>query len=360
MYRFEITPKDAGQRLDKYLHRILPLAESGFLHKMLRKKNITLNDRKAEGGERIAAGDSVKIFFSDETLLRFMGRKTLPESGQTETDLSFLRECEAAYEKIRGVSVLYENEHVLLAVKPAGVLSQKAARGDLSLNEWLTGYLLASGAVAKGELAYFKPSVCNRLDRNTGGIVLCAKTLQGARMLGGILRDRSLRKYYRTYVKGNVREAGLIEGYLKKDEARNRVSIEPMSAYTASAVPESLRHAYIKTGYRPIRAEADKTLLEIELFTGKPHQIRAHLAGIGHPVLGDYKYGDRAWNDVYRKKFQVRSQLLYAYSVVFPQLEAPFADLSGRAFNAELPEIFAKVAGAAVFIEAAPHSASFS
>lgn len=352
--------KDAGQRLDKYLCRILPEAGNGFLHKMLRKKNITLNDRRADGTERLAEGDSVKIFFSDETLLKFMGRTALPEDGQAKNaethgdtelwtasgvnDTALLRECRTAYEKIRGVGILYENEHVLLADKPVGVLSQKAARGDLSLNEWLIGYLLASGSLQEGEISYYRPSVCNRLDRNTGGIVLCAKSLQGARMLGGVLRDRTIRKYYRAYVKGTVDGERFIEGYLMKDEAHNRVCIQPADAREVSAVPESLRHSYIKTGYRPIRTERDKTLLEVELFTGRSHQIRAHLAGIGHPVLGDYKYGDREWNDRYRRRFQVRTQLLCAYKVAFPQLAEPFADLSGREFVAPMPEIFARVA----------------
>ncbi len=360
MYQVQITQKDAGQRLDKYLNRILPEAGNAFLHKMLRKKNITLNDKKADGAERLMEGDSVKIFFSDETLLKFMGRQALPGNGAEEqtggtpggktppcrVDRTAVRqEYQAAYAKLQKIAVLYENEHVLLADKPAGLLSQKAVSADLSLNEWLIGYLLISGALREDDLSYFKPSVCNRLDRNTSGIVLCAKTLQGARMLGDILRDRTLHKYYRTYVKGAITDESLIEGYLKKDETRNRVSVEPADAYTASAAPESLRRTYIKTGYRPVCAEGDKTLLEVELFTGRTHQIRAHLAGIGHPVLGDYKYGDRAWNDVYRSRFQVRAQLLHAYRVVFPRLDEPFTDLSGREFIAELPEIFARVAG---------------
>ncbi len=361
MYRFEITQKDAGQRLDKFLGRMLPEAGSGFLHKMLRKKNITLNEKKADGAERLTAGDSVMIFFSEETLLKFMGRQTLPgNSAEEQTDgtssvgtmlfgvdrAAVRQEYLAAYAKLQKIAVLYENAHVLLADKPAGVLSQKAEQKDLSLNEWLIGYLLSSGALKEEELTYFKPSVCNRLDRNTSGIVLCAKSLQGARMLGDILRDRTLHKYYRTYVKGTVAGGSYIEGYLRKDETRNRVYIEPVDACAVSAAPESLRHSYIKTGYQPIRTEGDKTLLEVELITGKSHQIRAHLAGIGHPILGDYKYGDKEWNDAYRSRFQVRAQLLHAYRVVFPQLEEPFADLSGREVVAELPEIFARVAGA--------------
>ena len=124
----------------------------------------------------------------------------------------------------------------------------------------------------------------------------------------------------------------LIEGYLHKDEKRNQVFVVPIA--------NQAQQSCIRTAYKPIRQERDKTLLEVELITGKPHQIRAHLASIGHPLLGDYKYGDKAWNEEYRKKYNVQWQLLHAFKVVFPQLEEPFGDLSDRTFCAGLPEIF--------------------
>lgn len=337
MYQVQITDKDAEQRLDKYLHRILPKAGSGFIHKMLRKKNITLNDKKADGSERIVKGDSITIYFSDETLAKFMGKHK--QESDTEHAANYL----SAYEKIQGIHILYENDHVLLVDKPVGVLSQKAEQKDVSLNEWLIGYLLTSGAVTEEDLAVFKPSVCNRLDRNTSGIVLCSKTLKGARMLGDVLKNRTLHKYYRLYVKGVVEDEHLIEGYLTKDEEHNQVYIEPVKTQAEAKSLDEIKSSYIKTGYRPIKAERDKTLLEVELFTGKTHQIRAHLASIGHPILGDPKYGDTTWNEEYRKRCHVRSQLLHAYKVVFPQLDEPFGDISGRTFVAELPEIFMRV-----------------
>lgn len=397
MFQVKITEKDAGQRLDKYLHRILPKAESGFIYKMLRKKNITLNDKKAGGGERIAEGDSVTIYFSDETLEKFMGKKIraglegtadgtgasdhsgrrignaarrvqdyvhlLNDDSEDEGEVLKTADYTEAFEKLQNIRILYENDHVLFADKPVGILSQKAEPADISLNEWLVGYLLQSGSVTEDELAVFRPSVCNRLDRNTSGIVLCSKTLKGAQLLSELLKMRTLRKYYRLYVKGIVDEEQLIEGYLIKDEKLNKVSVEPVNVGDLANSNEGthenrrrvyrerremrsleqIRSSYIKTGYKPIKTERDKTLLEVELFTGKTHQIRAHLASIGHPLLGDYKYGDKEWNEEYRKKYQVKSQLLHAYKVVFPRLDEPFEDLSERTFVAELPEIFGKV-----------------
>ena len=154
--------------------------------------------------------------------------------------------------------------------------------------------------------------------------MLCAKSLKGAQCLGELLKTRGLHKYYQLYVKGRLEEGGQIEGVLKKDEKRNKVSVQTLSESEAddlSGREDAERGAYIKTAYRPLRIERDKTLLEVELITGKPHQIRAHLSGIG----------------------QVTSQLLYAYKVVFPQMEAPFEDISGRTFLANLPEIFRQV-----------------
>lgn len=321
MFQKAITDREAGQRFDKYLHRLLPEAGSSFLYKMLRKKNITLNGKKADGSEKLAVGDSVSIFFAEETLAKFMGKG----AGASECGEYML-----AYGKWKDIKILYEDAHILLADKPAGILSQKAEKTDLSLNEWLIGYLLHSKTATPETLTTYKPSVCNRLDRNTSGIVLCAKSLPGAQLLGELLKNRTLHKYYQLYVKGAVTKEQLIEGYLQKDEKQNKVAIT--SAGKADC--------YIKTSYKPLRLERDKTLLEVELLTGRSHQIRAHLASIGHPLLGDYKYGDRAWNDLYQKKYQVRSQLLHAYKVVFPKLNMPFEEISGRTFCAEIPEIF--------------------
>lgn len=326
MYQRVITDREAGQRFDKYLQKLLPNAGSGFLYKMLRKKNIVLNDKKADGSEKITCGDTVSVYFSEETLQKFMG---------VNSDDANSHRISPPAETIR---ILYENSHILIADKPAGILTQKAKKDDVSLNEWLTDYLLQKEEITQNDLQTFRPSACNRLDRNTSGIVLCAKSVQGAQMLGDALRLRSLHKFYRLYVKGHITEEKTIEGYLRKDKANNKVRI--------AETKEHSEDSYIRTRYVPIAVEADKTLLEVELITGKSHQIRAHLASIGHPLLGDYKYGDSAWNEKYRKTCGINYQLLHACRVVFPALPPPFDDISGRTFSSPLPKIFEKAAKA--------------
>lgn len=353
MEQREITSIDAGQRFDKYLRKLLPEAPDGFLYKMLRKKNIVLNGKKADGSQKIACGDIVTLYLSKETFLKFGGKIIKPEERAPENSISekLMRQALVPEESIKAdvsVTVIFENEHILLADKPAGLLTQKASAEGYSLNEWLTGYLLRTGAVSEEDLLTFHPSACNRLDRNTSGLVLCSKSVAGARLLGKLLRNRTMHKYYRTYVKGCLQEERTIEGYLSKDSRTNKVIISPLSGdgHLLEDDGKNGRYIsgnYIKTRYIPLQTGQEMTLLEVELITGKSHQIRAHLANIGHPLLGDYKYGNKEWNDKYRKKYGISHQLLHAYRVEFPILGEPFADLSGKCFTAPLPELYLKL-----------------
>ncbi|MBD5493010.1 MAG: RluA family pseudouridine synthase [Lachnospiraceae bacterium] len=353
MYQRTITETEAGQRFDKYLRKLLPEAGNSFLYKMLRKKNIVLNDAKADGSEKLVKGDVVAVYFSDETLNKFMGtskRQAVTTSDYQDNINGYDASLTVISKLFNNISVIYENEHILIADKPAGLLTQKASAEDISLNEWLIHYMTRNNQITESQLKTFRPSVCNRLDRNTSGIVLCAKTVRGAQMLGDVLKNRSIHKYYRLYVKGTLANESVIDGWLIKNEKTNKVQINTKEHDIVNNRNEkeksdnvNVKETYIKTRYVPVKQYEDMTLIEVELITGKSHQIRAHLAGIGHPLLGDYKYGDRRWNDKYKEQYGIKHQLLHAYKVVFPHLDEPFTDISGREFLAPLPEIFSKI-----------------
>lgn len=346
MQSVTINGNQAGQRLDKFLRKYLPEAGTGFLYKMLRKKNITLNGRKAEGSELLAQGDQVCFFFSDETFSKFKGKSADEDitagTGQKFRAVSDLAQYRRAYRELSGIDVIYEDDHVLILDKPAGILTQKAAERDLSLNEWMTGYLLDTVPDFEAQLEGFRPSVCNRLDRNTSGLVLCGKSFPGLQFLSRCIRERSVRKFYRTICLGQLQNPALVKGYLKKDESRNRVRIVPVES--DQHIPTEHMGEYIETAYRPLCVGEKYTLLEVELITGKPHQIRAHLAGLGHPLLGDFKYGDSGMNRKLQQTYGLEHQLLQAFRVEFPATEETAGlKLSGKAITAPCPKQFKQI-----------------
>lgn len=341
MQSVTIGENQAGQRLDKFLRKFMPKAGTGFLYKMLRKKNITLNGKKAEGSELLAGGDQVCFFFSDETFAKFTGK-----SGEADVQETALNKYHRAYLELSGIDVRYEDDHVLILNKPAGILTQKAESDDLSLNEWMVGYLLSKNPRLADELGSFHPSVCNRLDRNTSGLVLCGKSLSGLQFLSRCIRERSVRKFYRTICQGQLREPAQVKGYLSKDAGRNRVNVLNVD-FRPTESRSDMAGDYIETAYRPLCVGEKYTLLEVELITGKPHQIRAHLASIGHPLIGDFKYGDRLENNVLRQAFGLEHQLLHAFRVEFPQThETAGAALSGQVIMAPCPELFQRIQSA--------------
>lgn len=322
MQEFSVLKKDEGQTSLKFLNRILPAAPNSFLFRMMRKKTIVLNDSKMDGHEKVKAGDCLKIYMTDDTISHF-------KEASAPIDTS---EYEAAFKKFGKPEIVYEDEHVLLINKPSGVLSQKSYPNDLSANEWLIGYLLDEEEISKESLKEFKPSINNRLDRNTSGILCFSKTAFGATKMNALLSDRDVHKYYRTIVSPVMNEPIREKAFLFKDESKNKVMVSDKQ------IPGS---SPIETGFKPVRVNNEYNLTDVEacLYTGKSHQIRAHLNKLGFYVLGDMKYGDNNINKAYRKSHGVKTHVLVAYKMVFPKMD-DYEALSGKTIEISLPKIF--------------------
>ena len=211
------------------------------------------------------------------------------------------------------------------------MLSQKAEPQDISMNEHILSYLTDTGQCTIESLRHVRPSVCNRLDRNTSGLIVAGKTIPGLQAMSLVLKDRSLHKFYHCITGGELSESSRLEGYLIKDRQTNQVRV------TRQETPQA---AYIQTEYRPLLHTKEWTRLEVRLITGRSHQIRAHLASIGHPIIGDYKYGDDRINQIYKRKYQITHQLLHSARMEFPQINGELSYLSGRVFEAPEPKEF--------------------
>ncbi len=328
MRQITVSANEAGQRLDKLLAKYLREAPKSFLYKMLRKKNITLNGRKAQGSELLAEGDEVKLFLADETIDKFQGCQ---------------EHLQAVPQDTGSLDILYEDDHIVLINKPAGLMSQKAQPQDISVVELLTAHLLANGSITRQELLTFHPAVCNRLDRNTSGLIVAGKSLAGLQAMSSLIRDRSMRKYYRCIVVGKMQGTQLLDGYLLKDSRTNKVRI--FRSPGAGAKP-------VETEYHALASGNGLTLLEVHLVTGRSHQIRAHLSSIGHPILGDPKYGDEKINARFRRSHRVNCQLLHAQRLELPQaIEGTLSYLSGRVFTAPEPPVYGEL------LRTSPHDA---
>ena len=293
MQELTITDLEAGQRLNKYMMKYLNQAPSSFIYKMLRKKNITRNGKKASGDEILECGDVIKVFLADETIEKF---RVVQASKQTS-----------------GITlqILYQDPDILAVHKPVGVLSQKAQKDDYSINEAILDYCLSMRILTVKQLETFHPSISNRLDRNTSGIILAGISLKGSQTLARILKGHTCEKYYYTIVAGEMKQRIHEKAYIVKDTKKNQSKIQKLESPGASM---------IETAFTPLCTKNGFTLLQVQLFTGKSHQIRAHLQSLGYPMAGDTKYGNPAVNRKLRERYHLNHQLLHAGRLVLPDI----------------------------------------
>ncbi len=288
MKSFVISQNDSGQRLDRFIHKSVPLLPQSMLYKYIRTKRIKVNSKRAEISQRLEVGDTVDMYINDE----------------------FFAEAEKKYDFLdapKSLSVLYEDANILLLDKKQGVLCHP---DDKEYVDTLIGrvkrYLYEKGEYCPDGENSFVPSLVNRIDRNTGGIVIAAKNAEALRILNEKMKNRELHKFYLCVVVGTPKNSSdTLTGYLVKDEKTNTVRVLKSPCDGAKTAV---------TKYRVIDSADGLSLVEVELLTGRTHQIRAHMASIGCPLLGDGKYGSNRIN----KKFGgYKKQLLYSYRLEF-------------------------------------------
>ncbi len=265
-----VSRNDAGQRLDKFLTKTYKALPMAMLYKAIRKKDVRLNGKRCEAADRLSEGDVIGLFLPDDVLT------------QAPPTYEFMHASKT-------LDIVYEDEHILLLNKKVGLLvhpDDREFRDTLIFR--VQRYLYEKGEYDPAAENSFAPALVNRIDRNTAGIVIAAKTAAALRILNDKLKNREIQKYYQCIVHGKMpKSEDTLEGYLEKNESQNRVYISDK----AKAGARTIRTRYKVLGYRD-----GFSLLEVHLLTGRTHQIRAHLASIGHPLLGDGKYGTNALN----------------------------------------------------------------
>jgi len=307
-----IKQNDAGQRLDKFLSKTVKALPKSLMYKSIRTKKIKVNRKRTEIGYILNEGDTVELFISED----FFAENA----------------CDEAFMKLTPkLDIIYEDENIMLLEKRPGLIVHSDDEEDVNtLISHVKAYLYRKGEYKPEDEQSFAPALCNRIDRNTGGIVIAAKNANALRVMNEKIRNDELSKFYLAAIHGVPKKSeATLKGYLKKDASNNMVDVvtSPRPGYKE-----------IITKYRVLETKKGLTLVEVELITGRTHQIRAHLSSIGHPLLGDGKYGINRDD----KKLGYKFQALYAYRLAFRFKEKGTAldYLDGKAFEADRNKIW--------------------
>jgi len=304
MKRVTINKNDAGQRLDKFLFKFFASIPASMVYKGIRKKRIKVNGKKSEIGYMLCEGDVLELYINDEFF-------EAPKGDEVFRTL------------VPKLSVVYEDDNILLADKAAGIsVHDDDTETVNTLINHIKAYLFQKGEYNPDEENSFAPALCNRIDRNTSGIVIAAKNAVALRIMNEKIKNREIEKFYLCLVQGRLKDKEkTLKSYMVKNESKNRV-------YVHDRPVDGGKTAI--TRYR-VLAEGELTsLLEVELMTGRTHQIRAHFASIGHPLAGDGKYGTNEFN----KKIGMKHQALYSYKLKFKfSDENELSYLNGKSFE---------------------------
>ena len=314
MREFIINDSENGLTLEKYAFKVLKTAPMSFIYKLFRKKDIKVNGHHQDKKYRLSSNDVVAIYISEQQFEEFLKDKELVPNTKIKD------------------WIVYEDDNVLFVNKPKGLLVQKSAPHDESLDQYVIEYLMATKQYDPNKEKGFVPGPAHRLDRNTSGLVVFGKNHNALTLLFDLFKNHDLiNKHYLALVVGQVeKEKDVIDAPLKKDEENNTVRVSK-NGKTA------------KTVYKLIKKYDEYSLLDVTLLTGRTHQIRVHMAYINHPIVGDNKYGDFEANRIFKQKYGFSSQFLHAYKMGFGDLPAPLTNLSRKEFMAEPREDVADI-----------------
>ncbi len=328
MHELKIGKNDAGQRLDKFITKTLHLPTS-LLHKSIRLKKIKVNRKRAEASQMLIEGDSVQCFLAEEFFEAVGLGNAEGEKEGAARDSQKAKALAAIHPRL---TVIYEDENILLVDKHPGVsVHEDEHESTNTLITQIQAYLYQKGEYDPDEEQSFAPALCNRIDRNTGGIVIAAKNAEALRVMNEKIKNREIDKFYLCAVHGvPAKESDTLRGYLLKDEKKKQVSVFDKNP------PRGAKE--IITRYKVIAKRQDCALLEVELLTGRTHQIRAHMAHIGHPLLGDGKYGVNRED----KRLGYKYQALYSYKLKFSFKGEPTAldPLNEKEFSIKKSDIY--------------------
>lgn len=312
--KIEIGTNEAGQRTDKFLRKWLKDVPLGTIFKALRKGDIRVNGKKVKQNYFLQEGDIIETKYLD--------------SKENETKREFQR-VDFSHMKIA-----YEDENMVIVEKWPGVLVHSDKKdGEPTLTDFVLSYLSEKGDYFPENEVTFTPAPCNRLDRNTSGLVIFAKNYKSLKLINEMIRERKIKKYYIALVKGRIKE-GSYEAYIQKNEINN------ISEITKDKNPNSKK---IAMEVKVIDTVGSYSLLELYLATGRSHQLRAHLAYLGNEIVGDNKYGDKKLNSFFTNKYGLSYQFLYAYKIIFKDCPEDLAYMENKTITETLPPIFRKI-----------------
>lgn len=310
--KIDIGNNEAGQRLDKFIRKWLKDVPLSAIYKGIRTGNIKVNGKKTKEKYFLLEGDIIETF---------------DVSSQVKKE-RFIR-----YEN-NHIKITYEDENMVLVEKWPGVLvhSDKKA-GEPTLTDYMLTYLHDKGDYLPEKEVTFTPAPCNRLDRNTSGIVIFGKNFESLKLLNEMIRERKIEKYYLALVKGRITD-GNYEAFIYKDEGEN------ISKVFEKRMPNTKR---IEMKVKTIQSCGTFSLVELDLVTGRSHQLRAHLSYLGNPIIGDSKYGENKLNSFFINKYGLNYQFLYAYKVIFKNCPDKLSYLENKTIAETLPPIFKKI-----------------